>query len=65
MNPTAQDRTFLRSYLIGAAIIWTAIFLSTAVVLAGSPAYGHILPILSGGAVWFVVIIPAAWSRRA
>ena len=65
MNPSSRDSWFLRSYLIGAATIWTAIFLSTAVVLAGDPAYGHILPILSGGAVWFVVIIPAIWSRRA
>lgn len=65
MNATAPDRKFWRSYMIGAAIVWTAIFLSTAFVLAGSPTYGQILPILSGGAVWFVVIIPAAWSRRS
>lgn len=65
MSTESPNTTFWRSYLIGAAIVWTAIFLGTAVVLAGSPAYGQILPILSGGAVWFVVIIPAAWSRRA
>ena len=63
MKTKVRDNGFWRSYLIGAAIVWTGIFLATAIVLAGSPAYGQILPILSGGAVWFVVIIPAAWSR--
>lgn len=65
MISTARERRFWRTYLIGAASVWTAIFLSTAFVLAGSPAYGSILPILSGGAVWFLVIIPAVWFRPA
>ena len=54
----------LNTYLLGAGIVWTGIFLATAVVLQGTPFFGQMLPILSGGAVWFVVLVPGAWSRR-
>ncbi len=54
---------FKRSYLIGAAIIWVCIFFATAVILSGTPYFAQVLPVLSGGAVWFVVIIPAILQR--
>jgi hypothetical protein len=49
---------FKQLYLLGAAIVWVGLFLALALSLAGTPYYGQILPLLSGGAVWFVVIIP-------
>ena len=54
----------LNTYLLGAGIVWTAIFFATAVVLQGTPFFAQLLPILAGGAVWFVVLVPAAWRRR-
>lgn len=50
---------FRRAYLIGAGIVWAGLFLALAIVLGDSPYFGQILPLLSGAAVWFVVIIPA------
>lgn len=52
----------LSTYLLGAAIVWTGIFMATAMTLSGTQLFGQILPILSAGAVWFVVIVPAVWT---
>lgn len=54
----------LSTYLLGAAIVWAGIFLATAVLLAGTPYSGTMLPILSGGATWFVIVVPAAMHAR-
>jgi hypothetical protein len=54
----------LSTYAIGAVIVWVAIIAATAVVLAGTPYFAQVLPIVGGGAVWFVVIVPATWARR-
>jgi hypothetical protein len=54
----------LHTYLLGAAILWAGIFLASAIVLQGTPYFSQMLPILSGGAVWFVVIVPGAWQRE-
>lgn len=54
----------LRSYVLAAAIVWVAILITSALVLGGSPYFGQMLPILGGGAAFFVVILPAAISRR-
>jgi hypothetical protein len=53
----------LTSYLLGAAIVWTGIFIATAVLLSGTPYFGQLLPILGGGAVWFIVLVPSAARR--
>ena len=53
----------LSTYAIGAAIVWAGILLATAVVLAGTPYFAQMLPVLGGGIAWFVVIVPGAWSR--
>ncbi|HEX2348717.1 MAG TPA: hypothetical protein VHI51_09810 [Ktedonobacterales bacterium] len=45
-------------YLLGAAIVWAGIFIAVAVVLQGTPYFGQLLPILGGGAVYFVVLVP-------
>ena len=57
-------QTFRRAYLVGAAIVWVAILAASSLVLAGSPYFGQMLPILAGGAVWFVVIIPGVLYQR-
>lgn len=48
-----------RSYMVGAAIVWAGILIATAVVLAGSPQLGVMVSILGGGAVFFLIILPA------
>jgi hypothetical protein len=55
--------TFRRAYLIGAAIIWVAIILATSIILGGTPYFGIMLPIVSAGAFWFVVLIPSILYR--
>ena len=51
-------------YVIASAIVWAAIIAAAAVVLRGTPYLGKILPILGGGAVWFVIITPAAFRKK-
>ena len=45
-------------YLVGAAIVWAGTFLAVAVVLEGTPYLAQLLPILAGGMVYFVVLMP-------
>jgi len=54
----------LRTYVLGAAIVWAGISVASAVLFQGTPRFAQLLPILSGGAVWFVVIVPGAWQRQ-
>jgi hypothetical protein len=53
-------------YLIGAAIVWAAIFIALAIVLSGTVYFAQVLPILSGGAVYFILLVPGgyAWERQ-
>ena len=53
----------LSTYLIGATIVWAGILLATAVVLQRTPYLAQVLPILAGGAVWFILIVPGALRR--
>ncbi len=46
--------------MLGAAIVWAGLFIASAVVLRGTPYFGQLLPILTGGMVWFVIIVPSA-----
>ena len=50
-------------YLASAVILWAAIWIATASVLDAS-AFDDMVPILGGGTVVFVVILPAALFRR-
>jgi hypothetical protein len=45
-------------YLVGSVIVWVGILAGTAFVLQGSPYFAQLLPILGGGVVWFVVLVP-------
>ena len=51
-------------YLVSSAILWAAIWIATAQVLDES-AFDDMVPILGGGTVFFVVILPAALYRRS
>lgn len=57
-------RTFTSAYLIGAAIVWAGLFMASAIILAGTPYFAQMLPILSGGAVFFVILVPGAFFRK-
>jgi hypothetical protein len=60
-----ESKTFKRTYLIGTVIVWVSIWFASAVILKGTPYFGQMIPILGGGVVWFVVVIPGAffWTR--
>jgi hypothetical protein len=51
--------TFKMSYVIGAAIVWAGLFIAIALTLSGTPYFSQLLPLLAGGSVWFVIIVPA------
>jgi hypothetical protein len=48
-----------RVYLVGAVIVWVGLIIAVAALLAGTPYLAQVLPILGGGAFWFIVIVPA------
>ena len=50
-------------YLVSAVILWVAIWIATAGTLDES-AFDDMVPILGGGTVFFVVILPAGLFRR-
>lgn len=50
-------------YLASAVILWVAIWIATAGVLDES-AFDDMVPILGGGTVFFVVILPAGLFHR-
>ena len=54
-----------RSYYLAAAIVWVAIIVASALVLKDSPYFSQMLPILGGGAAFFVVILPEAIRAKA
>lgn len=58
-----ETRRVQRKYLIGAVIVWIALVAATSVILAGTPYFSQMLTIVAGGAVYFVVLVPA-WLFR-
>lgn len=57
------ERT-LRVYLLGAVIVWVAMVAATAVLLGGTAHLSPMLLVLSGGALWFVLLVPTVLRRR-
>lgn len=57
MEQSIRNRLLLL-YELAAAILWAGILIGVAVVLQGTPYFGQLLPILGGGAAFFVVILP-------
>ena len=45
-------------YIWGAAVIWTAIWIGTAVVLRGGGTFADMIPILAVGTGWFIAVVP-------
>jgi hypothetical protein len=46
-------------YLWGAAIVWAAIWVATAVVLKDRGGFAGMIPILTIGTGWFLAVVPA------
>jgi hypothetical protein len=55
------DKRALRIYITGAVIVWIGIIVATALMLSGE-AFSPMMIVLSGGAFWFIVLVPA-WLR--
>lgn len=53
------------AYLIGATIVWAGIIFASAMVLQGTDKFAQMLPILGGGAVWFVILVPTLFRARS
>jgi hypothetical protein len=53
----------LTSYLAGAVIVWIGILVATAVVVDDADQFMQLLPILGGGAFWFIVIVPTLFQH--
>lgn len=49
-------------YVIAAAVVWAAIWVATSVV--ADDAFDEMIPILGGGTVFFIVLVPAALFRN-
>lgn len=58
-----EHRRLLAYYEVASAVVWSALLVGVAVILQGTPYFAQLLPILGGGAAFFVVILPAALSR--
>lgn len=54
----------LRTYLIGTVIVWVALIIASAAVLAGTKYLPTMLIILGGGAFWSIVLVPGGLLRR-
>jgi hypothetical protein len=60
-----EGKKFKQTYLIGSVIVWVSILIGTVIVLSGTPYVAQMVPILGGGALWFILCVPAAnfWSH--
>jgi hypothetical protein len=54
----AQSATLPAGYIWGAAIVWAAIWIGTAVVLKGGGTFADMIPILAVGTGWFMAVVP-------
>ncbi|HUZ03533.1 MAG TPA: hypothetical protein VMU89_24575 [Thermomicrobiaceae bacterium] len=60
----ADSERALRVYLVGAVIVWIGMIAATAIMLGGTAHFSPMLLILSGGALWFVLLVPTVLRRR-
>jgi|GEM_PF-952276 len=63
-KPGTNLERALRTYLIGAVIVWVGLIAAATILLRGSDEFPIMLTILGGGAAWFVVIVPAIFRSR-
>lgn len=59
MDPASKRKRI--EYVIAATVVWVAIWVATASV---ADDFDEMIPILGGGTVFFIVIIPAALFRE-
>ena len=59
VDPVAKRKRI--EYLIGATVVWVAIWAATAGV---ADDFDEMIPILGGGTFFFIVIVPAALFRE-
>jgi hypothetical protein len=53
-----SPRSPIAVYVVVAAAIWTSIITAASIMLKGTPYVGEVLPMLLGGAVIFVILMP-------
>ena len=60
-SPGAVSRSRNR-YLVAATIVWVAIWVATGSV--ADDEFNDMIPILGGGTVFFLALVPAAFFRK-
>lgn len=61
----ATSATLRLRYIWGAAIVWVAIWIGTAVVLKGGGTFADMIPILTVGTGWFMAVVPGQLAASA
>jgi len=61
-GPPLEVNKRRNQYVIAAAVVWAAIWVATASV-AGDE-FDDMIPILGGGTVFFIILVPAALFRK-
>ena len=49
-------------YVIAAAVVWSGIWVATGLVADNE--FNDMIPILGGGTVFFIILVPAAFFRK-
>ena len=57
-SPGKQPGSARSQYLWGAAVVWAAIWIGTAVVLRDGGGFADMIPILVVGTGWFIAVVP-------
>jgi hypothetical protein len=56
------DNKSRNTYVIAAAVVWAAIWIATGLVL--DDELDRMVPILGGGTVFFIILVPGALFRK-
>jgi hypothetical protein len=62
-SPGKQPGSARSRYLWGAAVVWAAIWIGTAVVLRDGGGFADMIPVLVVGTGWFIAVVPALLDR--
>lgn len=57
-NDKTINKKKLGTFIISNAIVWGAVIIGTALALKGTGYWDKIMPILSGGSIFSIVILP-------
>lgn len=61
---TENAEHVLRAYLVVAVVVWVGMIAATTALLGGTARLTPMLAVLSGGALWFVLLAPTVLRRR-